>query len=148
MIDRNKERSVNIRLIRGEVAILARLNSLDVYYSNIVPEARNRLPRVSVRNSLLGLVPQTYLLVNVYAHTQGISTDTDALHQNSTAKTWRHEETAPSGHRESANIFIEKFHRKTDWSKSYYAFRGLPIDFDGSTINRGNLATVFHIDFL
>lgn len=69
MIDRNKERSVNIRLIRGEVAILVGLNSLDVYYSNIVPEARNRLPRVSVRNSLLGLVPQTYLLVNVYTHT-------------------------------------------------------------------------------
>lgn len=68
-IDRNKECSVNIRLIRGEVAILAGLNSLDVYYSNIVPEARNRLPRVSVRNSLLGLVPQTYLLVNVYTHT-------------------------------------------------------------------------------
>lgn len=117
-IGQNKECSVNIRLIRGEVAILAGLNSLDVYYSNIVPEARNRLPRVSVRNSLLGLVPQTYLLVNVYtqthAHTQGVSTDTDALHQNSTAKTRRHDETAPSGHRKSSNIFIEKFHRKTD----------------------------------
>lgn len=69
-IGQNKECSVNIRLIRGEVAILAGLNSLDVYYSNIVPEARNRLPRVSVRNSLLGLVPQTYLLVNVYTQTR------------------------------------------------------------------------------
>lgn len=84
----------------------------------------------------------------IHTHTQVISTDTDALHQNSTAKTRRHDETAPSGHRKSSNIFIEKFHRKTDWSKSYYAFRGLPIDFDGSTINRGNLATVFNIDFL